>query len=89
MRRHRKVALRRCNCCTTEPNRYAPAILAGQSTTVFGESFMYAIVFDLDTEILSQRYHVRSWENAYSDIRAFLERRLSVAAAKPLALKQA
>ena len=36
---------------------------------------MYAIVFDLDTEILSQRYHVRSWENAYSDIRAFLEAR--------------
>jgi virulence-associated protein VapD len=33
---------------------------------------MYAIVFDMDTDLLKQNYHNPSWQNAYSDIRATL-----------------
>ena len=36
---------------------------------------MYAIVFDLDTQMLEQTYPGRSWRNAYQDIRASLEDR--------------
>jgi virulence-associated protein VapD len=34
---------------------------------------VYAITFDLDTEILEQLYPNNSWRNAYTDIRKFLE----------------
>ena len=34
---------------------------------------MYAIAFDLDTEILQQSYPNPSWNNAYGDIRRVLE----------------
>jgi len=34
---------------------------------------MYAIVFDLDQESLSQTYHNDSYKNAYGDIRKALE----------------
>lgn len=34
---------------------------------------MYAITFDLDTEILQRAYPSSSWNNAYYDIRRFLE----------------
>ena len=34
---------------------------------------MYAITFDLDTELLRQLYPNPSWNNAYADIRRFLE----------------
>ena len=34
---------------------------------------MYAIAFDLDTEILQQAYPNPSWNNAYGDIRRVLE----------------
>ena len=33
----------------------------------------YAIVFDLDTEMLKQVYPSSSWNNAYADIRKTLE----------------
>ena len=33
---------------------------------------MYAIVFDLDTQILQQVYPNNSWNNAYTDIRNYL-----------------
>ena len=33
----------------------------------------YAIAFDLDTETLKELYPAPSWNNAYSDIRRFLE----------------
>jgi virulence-associated protein VapD len=33
---------------------------------------MYAISFDLDTEILKKLYHNESYNNAYLDIRRFL-----------------
>jgi len=33
----------------------------------------YAIAFDLDTETLQQLYPSTSWNNAYADIRRFLE----------------
>lgn len=33
---------------------------------------MYAVTFDLDTNILQESYHNDSWRNAYSDIRAAL-----------------
>ena len=33
----------------------------------------YAIVFDLDTEMLKQVYTSQSWNNAYADIRKVLE----------------
>jgi CRISPR-associated endonuclease Cas2 len=35
---------------------------------------MYAICFDLDTEVLKQRYHNDSWQNAYTEVRKVLER---------------
>jgi virulence-associated protein VapD len=34
---------------------------------------VYAITFDLDTEILQQAYPTSSWSNAYFDIQRFLE----------------
>lgn len=34
---------------------------------------MYAIAFDLDTDALKRAYHNESYNNAYNDIRAFLE----------------
>ena len=34
---------------------------------------MYAIVFDLDQESLSQTYHNESYKNAYGDIKKALE----------------
>lgn len=34
---------------------------------------MYAITFDLDTAILENAYPNPSWENAYQDIRKYLE----------------
>jgi virulence-associated protein VapD len=33
----------------------------------------YAIAFDLDTSILEELYPGESWNNAYADIRQFLE----------------
>lgn len=36
---------------------------------------MYAIVFDLDTNMLEQTYPNQSWRNAYTDIRRMLEAR--------------
>ena len=36
---------------------------------------MYAIVFDLDTNVLQATYHNASWNSAYSDIRRVLEQR--------------
>lgn len=35
---------------------------------------MYAIAFDLDTDILKATYHNASWQNAYEDIRRVLAR---------------
>ena len=34
---------------------------------------MYAIVFDLDQDMLSMTYHVPSFQNAYGDIKKALE----------------
>lgn len=34
---------------------------------------MYAVVFDLDTSCLSEQYHVDSSNNAYANIRKFME----------------
>lgn len=34
---------------------------------------MYAVVFDLDTSCLEQAYHVSSYQNAYGEIRRFME----------------
>jgi virulence-associated protein VapD len=36
---------------------------------------MYAIAFDLEIAVLKELYHVDSWQNAYGDIRKFLEPR--------------
>lgn len=33
---------------------------------------VYAIAFDLDTEILAETYHNESWRNGYADIAAIL-----------------
>lgn len=35
---------------------------------------MYAIAFDLDTEVLKTTYHNPSWQNAYDDIKRVLAR---------------
>ena len=35
---------------------------------------MYAITFDLDTAKLEETYGKPSWQNAYSDIKQFLEK---------------
>lgn len=35
---------------------------------------MYAIAFDLDTDVLRNTYQNQSWQNAYSDIRKSLEK---------------
>ena len=34
---------------------------------------MYAVVFDLDTSCLGEEYHTPSANNAYADIRKFME----------------
>ncbi len=34
---------------------------------------MYAIVFDIDTNCLNDNYHGNSYNNAYGDIRKFME----------------
>ncbi len=36
---------------------------------------MYAIVFDLDTQVLKDIYPGESWNNAYSEVRSFLTAR--------------
>lgn len=36
---------------------------------------MFAVAFDLDTEMLSQTYGSASYNNAYADIRKFLQER--------------
>ena len=36
-------------------------------------SRMYAVAFDMDTDILAQSYPTPSWNNAYGDIRRVLE----------------
>ena len=36
---------------------------------------MYAIVFDLDTDMLKQLYPTPSWNNAYKDVRDYLTSR--------------
>ncbi len=36
---------------------------------------MYAIVFDLDTQILQEVYPGPSWNNAYNEVRAYLTSR--------------
>ena len=36
---------------------------------------MYAIVFDLDTKSLQDLYGKPSWQNAYTDIRVYLQNR--------------
>ena len=36
---------------------------------------MYAIVFDLDTDMLKQLYPNASWNNAYNDVRNYLTQR--------------
>lgn len=36
---------------------------------------MYAIVFDLDTQMLQQLYPNESWRNGYTDIRNYLTER--------------
>lgn len=36
---------------------------------------MYAIVFDLDTQVLQSTYRNASWNNAYVDVRRVLEQR--------------
>jgi virulence-associated protein VapD len=36
---------------------------------------MYAIVFDLDTQVLQATYPTASWNNAYADIRGYLTAR--------------
>ncbi|MDA8229700.1 MAG: virulence factor [Desulfitobacterium hafniense] len=38
-----------------------------------GGSSMYAIAFDLDTQALSENYHNQSHNNAYNEIRIYLE----------------
>jgi virulence-associated protein VapD len=40
-----------------------------------GQDRMYAIVFDLDTNVLQATYHNATRNNAYSDIRRVLEQR--------------
>ncbi len=40
-----------------------------------GRASMYAIVFDLDTNMLQDTCPDASWNNAYSDVRRILERR--------------
>jgi virulence-associated protein VapD len=34
---------------------------------------MYAVVFDIDTNCLNDNYHGNSYNNAYGDIRKFME----------------
>ncbi|MGB1315391.1 MAG: hypothetical protein ACPG4Y_05185 [Chitinophagales bacterium] len=34
---------------------------------------MYAVVFDIDTNCLNDNYHTNSYNNAYGDIRKFME----------------
>ncbi len=36
---------------------------------------MYAVVFDIDTNCLQEQYHTPSSNNAYADIRKFMESR--------------
>lgn len=36
---------------------------------------MYAVVFDLDTKVLQEVYPGTSWQNAYAEIRKFLDTR--------------
>jgi virulence-associated protein VapD len=36
---------------------------------------MYAIVFDLDTQMLEQLYPSQSWRNACTDVRNYLQQR--------------
>jgi len=35
---------------------------------------MYAITFDIDTNCLNNEYHTQSSNNAYKDIRVFMEK---------------
>ncbi len=39
-----------------------------------GETRMYAIAFDMDTELLKTHYPSPSWQNAYADIKRVLYR---------------
>ena len=52
---------------TARDQRYLP------NNSVWGKR-VYAICFDLDTEVLQDRYHNQSRQNAYEDIRRVLSR---------------
>lgn len=52
--------------------RFAPAQV-GHNSRPTRPPVTYAITFDLDTQILQEVYPSTSWNNAYSDIRNFLE----------------
>ena len=49
--------------------------LAGIGHNRRGRGTMYAIVFDLDTEILREIYPGPSWNNAYNEVRTYLTSR--------------
>jgi hypothetical protein len=58
-----------------QPERYLRNYFEKESPHVSKGGRMYAIVLDLDTDILKQRHHNASYNNAYADIRKFLEQR--------------
>ena len=49
--------------------------IAGIGHNRRGRGTMYAIVFDLDTEILKEVYPGASWNTAYNEVRTFLTSR--------------
>ena len=50
-----------------------PSKVLGEVSVLPHAQKMYAIAFDLDTEILSQTYGTTSPNNAYGDIKKFLQ----------------
>lgn len=47
---------------------YSDLPLAPMPSSLLGEKTVYAIAFDVDTDILSKIYGTTSWRNAYKDI---------------------
>jgi virulence-associated protein VapD len=47
----------------------------GHNSRTSGGGRMYAIVFDLDTQVLQELYHNAHYNNAYADIKKYLTTR--------------
>lgn len=72
--KHRRLTNQRALAIKAQPLRAVGDGALHLSNSLKWPKRMYAIAFDLDTEVLKKAYHNPSWQNAYEDIRRVLEK---------------